>query len=240
MIVGLIIHVGGFSLSVFGIFGGKEAKTMNFTEEYDNVKDIELEAALMNVKIVQGDKFTVSYNGDERFQPELDFDEDTGKLDIEQKSNSNKKFGIRKVNIKSELKITVPEGNDFDEIIINSKLGNVEFKDINCRKLNIEADLGNVDGKNVIAEDIEIEANMGNVEIRDLDFEDADMKASMGNITIESVDDPELYNIRAKSSAGNVEINKEHVKNTYESKKADAIGNLELECSMGNISVFSK
>ncbi len=234
IVVGLMIHVGGFMSGVTGFFFRSSGNDTSFSDDYSGVKEIDIDVDLMNITIKKGSSFTVDYQGNEKLKPKIKMDEKDGKLSITQSSS------IKKVknSYKSELTITVPDGTVFEKIIVNADLGNLVMSDVTCEDLELDLDLGNVDATRVKAEELTVDADLGNVEFHESTIGEADIDADLGNISLELTDDVKSYKIEAEASMGNIEIDGEKVKNDYE--QSGDLGKIKLNCDMGNISVYTK
>ena len=234
IVVGLLVHVGGFMSGITGWFMGFSKNETSFSDDYSGVKNIDIDVDLMNITIKKGSSFTVDYQGNEKLKPKVKMDEKSGELSISQNTS------VKKVQTgyKSELTITVPEDASFEEISVSAALGNLIMSDVACKDLELDLDLGNVDARRVKAGEVTVDADLGNVEFKESTIGNADMDASLGNVSLELMDDVSAYKIEAKASMGNVEIEGEKVKNDYD--QSGDFGEIKIDCDMGNISVYTK
>ncbi len=122
ILVGISIHMGGFSLEFFRIghwFGnvnsGDEISTSANLDEFTTVH---LDASALDITLVSGNDFKMEYEGSEKLRPEVNVDQ--GVLTVEQKASGHL------VSMGGDLVITVPEGTAMDTIEMEVSAGDIE------------------------------------------------------------------------------------------------------------------
>ena len=206
---------------------------VSFGDDIEGVTDIDIDAKILNVQIVEGDKFSYEYDGRDDLKPDIDLND--GKLKISQKGKNVS--GLNN-NWKSDLTIKIPEDAKLGYFKTDMDMGNLQAYKVVAEDVVLDLDMGNIEINELKAEDIDIDANMGNVEVYKAEFEDLDADANMGNVIIESVKDLDDYSIEASTDMGNLEVNGKKISKKYESNGDD--GNIKLKANMGNVSIYSK
>lgn len=241
IVIGLSIHVGAFSslggLSLFGkpLFSfGEKSESISVSETYGdikdiNIKDINIDIALSDIRIEEGSEFDVSYEGNEDLAPEVKADGD--KLEIIQ-HDKNLKLST---NYKAITTITVPSSMTLEELECDLDMGDLVIKDISCEKLEITLDAGNADVKDVKTQSIRVDSNMGNIDMVNAEFDKMDIDCDMGNVSVSGVKDLADAKIQAESSMGNIRIDGDKVSNKYSSGNGDK--EIRIKTSMGNVDV---
>ena len=206
------------------------------TEDYEvkgTIKSLNIEAALMDVRIDEGDEVKITYKGDERIKPTYDFDEASGTLTIKQKKDKS----IKSTNLKTESKLTIelPSELAMDKFKLELAMGNLKVDEIIAKELTISDNMGNIEIEKTSADSVNVEANMGNVVIRKCKTTNIDVKAAMGNVEIKLEDDIKDYTIDAETSLGSLTIGKESLTGSY--KQTGTKGNIKVECNLGDVEI---
>ena len=232
VIFGALYHVGNFfgrlsflpSIHIGGVFG---KSTSTATDIDEPVKDIEIDAAIFDLTITEGDKVSVSYEGNEELAPIVE--QEKGTLKIKQKKNVNVK-GFKEADCR--LTLTIPQ-TGIKEIDISLDLGDLDLTDVNVGKLTIDANLGNVEGSRVNAKKLDIDANLGNVVFNAVDFEDLSVDADMGNVEIYSNTDLSDHEIDVNTDMGTVSYYGKSCGRDY--SQAGKAGKISIDVDMGDI-----
>lgn len=209
-----------------------EGETIN--EDYDvsgEMKELDIEAAMLDVRIEEGDEYKASFKGDKRLRPSVDYDKSSGKLTIRQEKD------IKNANIKADSRLTIeiPEDNKMDSFKIDLAMGNLKVDKIVAANITINDNMGNVEIKKSSSDSIIIEANMGEVDINKCDARNLDIKAAMGNVEIKLDGNLKEYAIDASTSLGNVSIGGDKVSGTY-TQSGDK-GLIKVDCNLGDVDI---
>ena len=234
VLLGTLWHVGGFALDAFSFIKGTGDKVTS-DWEYEGVKEVEAKADLLNITIKKGDSYTVSYDGDKKLEPKVEYDESEGTLSIRQSSSIKR---VANMNFHSELTMTIPEGVTLEKMSLEADLGNVIVSDLTCKEMDLDLDLGNFEGRRVTVEELEVDADLGNVELYESSLKDVKVNANLGNVILELTEDVSKYSITTDAAMGNVEIGGVKVKG--KTSQSGDLGTLKIVCDMGNITVYTK
>lgn len=209
-----------------------EGETVN--DEFEvkgDIKTLDIKAAMLNVKIEDGDEIKITYKGDERLKPDYTYDETTKTLKIEQKKT------VKTTNLSSDNKLTIeiPENHQMDNFTLELDMGNLKVDEIIAKEISIEDNMGNVEIEKTDSDSIVVDANMGNVTISKCDAKDVEVKAAMGNVEIKLEEDIKDYSIDASASLGNLTIGNDKVSGSY--KQSGEKGTIKVECSLGDVDI---
>lgn len=199
----------------------------------DDIKKLDIDAAMMDVTIEQGDEVKVEYKGDDRLKPTFEFDKDSGTLKIKQKKKAN--INVKNLNYESKLRIELPKNHNMEEFEMDLDMGNLIIDEINAKEISIEDNMGNVEIEKTTSESIKVEANMGNVVISKCATTNVEINASMGNVEIKLEDDVKDYTINANTSLGNLTIGSDKHKGNF--KQTGTKGTIKVDCNLGDVEI---
>ena len=152
----------------------------------------------------------------------------------------------------------VPEGYSYDEVDIEMGAGDLVFDDLIADEISLEVGAGNIKINNVEARKLEAAAGLGQVEIYGMDVEKLEAEVGMGNLTVQgslsgdgSVEcamgnvelwlegSEEDFNYRLEAAAGNIDLGRSSYSGLGQERRINngASKKLDVECSMGNISI---
>ncbi len=107
VILGTLVHVGGWLDLGFFPFGGDSGSSKEYSEEQPGFRSLDIDAAVMSVTIQKGDRYHISYKASENLIPKMELKGET--LVVTQPST--RKFWKNILgNKKCEMTITIPEG----------------------------------------------------------------------------------------------------------------------------------
>ena len=196
-----------------------------------DIRNLDIDAAMLDVRIEDGDEIKVQYKGDERFRPTWKYDEASGTLSIKQpKSVKTGNF-----NKESRLTIEIPKEHQMDSFTVNLDMGNLKIEELLAKDISLEDNMGNIEIEKSVSDKIKVEANMGNVVIRKCDTTDVTVNAAMGNVEIKLEEDIEDYTIKAETSLGNLTIGKEHHTGSFD--QTGTKGTIKVNCSLGDVEI---
>ncbi len=222
IVVGCMIH-----------FKPVKSEKTDFDESFGTeVRELDIDAALMDVTIVEGSEFRVKYEGAKEYKPECSLSSGSKKLSIKQKTNIKPN---KSMNYESKLTIEVPKDQELDSFELELSMGNVEGKSLVAKKASINDSLGNIAFKKVTSDEISIEANLGDVELENCSADDIDISSSLGNVKVGLTGDISEYSVEAEASLGTIEIGGSRYEKSFEQKGGSK--KIEIECSLGNVEV---
>lgn len=196
-----------------------------------DINNLDIEAAMMDVRIEEGDEIKVQYKGDERLRPTWKYDETSGTLTIKQPKN----IKMGNFNKESRLTIELPKEHQMDSFKVTLDMGNLKIEELLAKEITINDNMGNVEVEKTSSDQVTVEANMGNVVIRKCASTDVEVKAAMGDVEIKLEDEIKDYTIDAKASLGNLTIGNKNHTGSY--SQAGTKGNIKVDCSLGNVEI---
>ncbi len=214
IILGVAIHTMGF------VVGSGKSLSETIAVSAD-VKELEVDLSLGDLKIVYGNEASVSYNYPEEIKPVIN--SKGGKLKIENKKSAARLNGNR-FKDKYSVVITLPKDKVLDNVSIDMDLGNCVFDELSVAgDVTFNIDLGNVEVATIRCTNLTADLDLGNFEINQLICDSVDASLDMGNVEIKKAN---CDHIKAKADMGNVEV-------------YGSYASIEARCSMGNVEVSS-
>ena len=152
----------------------------------------------------------------------------------------------------------VPEDYYCEKVKIELGAGEMTFDDLNAEKISMEVGAGVIRCKGISAQELEASVGMGQIELSKMDVDkleaevgmgefvgsgaigsSAKLECAMGNIELTLDGSSQDYNYKLEAAAGNVDIGRESFSGLATERRLNnnAERTLEIECSMGNISV---
>ena len=152
----------------------------------------------------------------------------------------------------------VPEGYSYDEVDIEMGAGDLVFDDLIADEISLEVGAGNIKINNVEAKKLEAAAGLGQLEIYGMDVEKLEAEVGMGNLTVQgslngdgsvecAMGNVEMmlkgseqdFNYRLEAAAGNIDLGRSSYSGLGQERRINngASKKLDVECSMGNISI---
>lgn len=188
--------------------------------------------------------------------------QNVGKFQVYQRGEELYIKGTRKAKedaSQCRIYLYLPEGCYWREADIELGAGSIYAEGLNAGKLELEVGAGKIDIDGVNADSLEISVGAGEVALNQMNVRKLELEVSMGNI---SADGTVLGNIEAECSMGNIELylsgsqeafnyqlecmagnilldGQDYGKGITQAQKINngADKRMELECSMGNITV---
>ena len=233
--------VFGIAYHLYGFFGNKNnaGEVVNVSYDFDGIEKIDVDAGLIDMNIIAGDKFSVSFSGYEELLPEIKEDDKT--LVVYQKTSDNNGFNIFKPHkrnlhgVDNVLTITVPADTELDEIDFDCALGDADITKVSAKKMDIECALGDIDLIEVAVDELVLEADMGDVSLKNVDVKDVDANLAMGNFDAKLVKEISEYGYEISVSMGKCKLDGQTVSNNY--SKAGSIGTINVSCDMGDVDI---
>lgn len=232
ILVGISIHLGGFSLEFFRIshwFGnvnsGDEISTSANLDEFTTVH---LDASALDITLVSGNDFKMEYKGSEKLRPEVNVDQ--GVLTVEQKASGHL------VSVSGDLVITVPEGTAMDTIEMEVSAGDIEVENILANTVKLDVSAGDIDVVGGTIETIDVECSAGDVDIEKCEFNNLTTDLSAGDMDVTVTDSVKNYEIEAEASLGNVYVDGQKEGASYE-QGGSGTKYIKIDVSAGDVSI---
>lgn len=244
LIIGSILNLGFFIISLTTGVNLLNDNTINFDEEYEKITSIEIDSVAASIKIVKGDIFKVeASNVNESFSVK----NINNKLVIKEE-----KLNIFKTSNNSKITIYVPNIN-LNILKINSGAGQISISDIKTDNIEIDQGAGIIEITDSNLSNIKIEGGAGEMIINSSIIHNLDMDAGVGKVTIDAdlmginhidcgigelnlkLSDKEKYHLDITKGLGNIKVDGE-IKNTdYNYGNGENI--INISGGVGNISV---
>ncbi len=213
--------------------------------------EIEVAGCILTVKESEDDNFYVEAQNARKFQGYVE----NGTLHI--KSVNNNVFGNSGIS-KHSIILYVPADYSCESIEISLGAGMLKFTDIRGEKVDLEIGAGQLEAdsveteklameigageviiKNINVEELEAEIGMGNLEAEGSIGRKADLECGMGNIEMVLQGQESDFNYQIDAAMGNVDIGANSYSGLASERRVNngAAKDLQVECSMGNISI---
>lgn len=211
--------------------------------------DIDLGGCSFETRVSETGEFYVKASGMEKVQVY----EEKGVLHVKS-MNSHLKL----MSSVGKVTLYVPEGQYYDEVDIDLGAGEMTFDELDAKKISLDVGAGAILCKSITAEELKASVGMGQIELREMDIDEldakigmgellgtgivnksADLECSMGNLELKLEGSKQDYNYKLDAAAGNVDIGRDSFSGLATSRWIDnnASKTLNIECSMGNISI---
>ncbi|MEE3494815.1 MAG: hypothetical protein VZR06_06625, partial [Butyrivibrio sp.] len=124
----VVAVVFGTAYHMYGFFGNKNVsgEVVDVSYDFEDIEKIDVDAGLIDMNIIAGDKFSVSFSGYKELLPEIK--EDNKTLVVYQKTADNNGVNLFKPQkrnlhgVDNVLTIVVPAGMELDEIDFDCSL----------------------------------------------------------------------------------------------------------------------
>ena len=157
------------------------------------------------------------------------------------------------------ITLYVPVGYAFDELEVSLGAGYVGLGELYAQKASFEVGAGEIDINYADVEKLDVSLGAGSVVFGYMDVDEleaeigmgsvqadgdishkADIECSMGYVALCLIGDEDDFNYQLEGSMGNIDIGGMSFSGFGQEKKIDngASKNIEVECSMGNISIL--
>lgn len=250
--IGLGVTRHMFELYSFNIRTGG-AETVSGSEKLEAFSGINIDVDVADIKIVEGEDYSISYEGSESLEPVADVT--NGTLAVKQKSVRM----ISDTNLKCKITVTVPAGTKLDDVGVSVDAGKINVQDLticdlvmetdagnlkltNCiiERANIDVDAGDIDMNDAIIDKSEISADAGNIEMDNIEFDSIDVNADLGNITMDLPLAYEEYSYDLKVDLGNATVGGEKFKGFVSKEENNGSHKIKATCNLGNIDINVK
>lgn len=236
VILGTLVHVGGWLDLGFFPFGGDSGSSKEYSEEQPGFRSLDIDAAVMSVTIQKGDRYHISYKASENLIPKMELKGET--LVVTQPST--RKFWKNILgNKKCEMTITIPEGTVLNSAKFDFDVGNLIVSDLSSEQTKVSSDVGNVELTSCRGNRLEAESDVGNIEIRSSEFKDTQIDTDVGNVYFSAAGNFSEYNVALATDLGKVTVDGNKLKRNF-SQTASAASSgrrLTVETDTGNIEI---
>lgn len=234
---------------IFGFNLNNNQTNYDFSEEYKNVREIEIDGVASSIEIVSGSKFIVEANN---LENKLTSRLRNGVLRIEEKGNI---FSNGTKN--GKIYITVPKDVTLDELSIDTGAGKFNIQDVSAREFDLDhgagtleiedvhfysADIdggaGKIEIKNSILNNLELDAGAGKVEVIANITGKSQINCGVGAVGITLLGNEEDYQITTEKGIGSIKINGTAQKSG--TIYGSGSNKLEIEGGIGSIDISFK
>lgn len=216
----IILIINGFFFAI-SLFSKSNRGSINFSEYYSNINNIEIEANKSSVKIVKGDKFLVEASG---VSNNFKVRNKNNKLEIEE--NGNWLF-----NSSGEIIIYVT--NNLNELVIDGGNGKINIDSIIANHLELDIGAGLIEINESTFYNSEIDGGAGLLKATSTSFTNLDLDAGIGKVELDgeilgnskidggigeinlNLTNESLYRFIIDSGIGVVKINEKKVSSVY-------------------------
>ena len=227
-----------------------------YSFEADAVKslDIEVGGCAFETKASENGLYYLKAKGIGKIQFYLE-DDELHIIAVNTKAGLN---SLTNISWTGSITLYVPEGCTYDEVNIEMGAGELLFDDLVADEIYLEVGAGHIQVNNVKARKLEASAGLGQLELYDMDVEklnaevgmgelvahgniskSGSLECAMGNLDIKLDGSERDFNYQLEAAAGNIDIGHSSYSGLARERKINnnASKNLEVECSMGNISI---
>lgn len=188
-----------------------DANSIN--QSFSGISEIEINAAIMELKLEEGPSFNVSGSFDRAYlKPEVNVK--NGTLQVNQKG---KKRTMGPGTRKCKVVVTIPRDASLNAVYINSNVGDIKLRDFTARTVGINLNVGEIDVKKVAFENFSCSNNVGKVSV---DPED-------------SIDD---YGITASTDVGDVRVDGHSYKRSY-NQRGSSSKTIKVNTNVGEVNI---
>lgn len=218
---------GGFNSVIASKDGLKiydKDSIVNETKELESFKDISIDMDFGNIEIVKSDKYAIEiqYNS---VSDDVDYSVENGKLIVKNNKGSigfNIGFNFGFTLGGNRAKIYVPQDAKLENVVINSKAGDIKVDGIDMVTSKIDCDFGRVEVRNINANQMEIESKSGDVNLNNIKAEKLTMSVDFGDIDANGL---VTNGIVVNAKSGEVDLD------------GELKGNNVIDCDFGDINV---
>lgn len=148
------------SKEVSEYYKARYGETKKFEIEFDSFSDVDIEMPIGDVKLEEGDSYSLRCMFPEKLMP--DYKVGDGSLKVTGKElrglygNPGSRWSVT---------ITVPKDAELNEVSIDCKMGNITVNGVSGKKIDIDTEMGDIIANNDISEHAVISCSMGDTNI---------------------------------------------------------------------------
>ena len=218
----IILIIINAVLFLFGIIGGFNRGTKDFSEYYSNINSIEIDVNASSVNIVKGDSFLVEAKG---VSQNFKVNNRRNTLEIEEDAfwffNNNS----------GEITIYVP--SDLNELVIDGGSGEIKIEDIIADRLELDLGAGLIEIKSSTFYKADIDGGVGVIDAIDTTLSSLELDAGVGSVSIDgeilgrstidggigeinlNLSNESLYKFIVDKGLGDITVNGTSISGTY-------------------------
>ena len=199
----VVIAIGG----VYFLYNSNDIKTVNKNFSVESFDQIKVDNSIDNIRLVTGDRYSVSYTGQEKLEPSVKVKNGILTIDSPERSITINGSIFNAKKLKQELIIEIPK-QELKYLSIDTSNGNISADHLEVQKGIIDTSNSKVYLKNLITKN-------GTVKVGKTNVEGYDLSTSNGHITVEGENKSDEFekNTDAKNvlsidtSNGNIYVN---------------------------------
>lgn len=203
VIIGLAIHAGGLFET------GSHIEEMVYESGGEDIKSLEIDSGVMDVNVKPGEKFTVFYSGKDRFKPDVTLVD--GRLKIKKDGNVTLNISVQQAT----LEVTVPEGKAFDNIYLNSGVGNMDIYGVNTAQTDIDSGVGKISISESELGNLKVNGGVGSLKAEKCSVKDVDVDSGVGKVELNLTNSLKNYYMELHTGVGKIVYNGTSVDESY-------------------------
>ncbi|MGL5258319.1 MAG: DUF4097 family beta strand repeat-containing protein [Proteocatella sp.] len=217
-----------------------------------------LDIGVANVKILEGDTYSISIDMDERIAIKYKVENQTLELTQDSKDNEFDKDNFK--NNSGEITITVPNNKEIKVLKTDQGVGNWEIRELTIQdidmsmgvgdcnlnsiisqNLNIEGGVGRFKAEDMKSGDVTIEAGVGDIEVSGELKGNIDIEGGVGRIALKTSLPEDSYHYELEKGLGGITLNNKDIENEEEKLgKDEAPYNMKISSGVGSIDIETK
>ena len=245
-----------YELDVSDVYDSRHTVLQGDVREYSlgsDVKSLNIEMGGYFFEIVDSadDSFYLTTEDAEKFQCYVE----NGVLYLKVVNANMISIGV---SIEKRIILSIPKDQFFEEVELELGAGQVNLDNLRADKVSLKVGAGQIIGQNIQAGKLEVSVGAGqvelpgmNVDILDVEIgmgelvgsgaiqKSADLECSMGNLELRLSGREQDFNYQMEVAAGNLTLGRSSYGGLAQERHIQngADKNMEIECSMGNVSI---
>lgn len=218
----IILIIINAVLFLFGIIGGFNRGTKDFSEYYSNINSIEIDVNASSVNIVKGDSFLVEAKG---VSDNFRVNSRRNTLEIEEDA-----FWFFNNN---SGEITIYVSCDLNELVIDGGSGEIKIEDIIADRLELDLGAGLIEIASSTFYKADIDGGVGVIDAIDTTLSSLELDAGVGSVSIDgeilgrstidggigeinlNLSNESLYKFIVDKGLGDISVNGTSISGTY-------------------------
>lgn len=231
--VGSLMSKGEKEVSEY--YKDRYGETKKFEIEFDGFEDVDVEMPIGDVKLEEGDSYSLRCMFPEKLMPDYKIGDGTLKV-----TGKDSRGLYGDLESRWSVTITVPKDADLNEVTIDCKMGNITVNGVSGKKLDIDTEMGDIIANNDISEHAVLSCSMGDTNISYVTFDTLDGVSKMGHVRVNY---STIADVNWNGSMGDVDL----LGNFGKIRVSDSMGSIYVNCendwkgtlctSMGDVSV---
>ncbi len=177
----VVIAIGG----VYFLYNSNDIKTVNKNFSVESFDQIKVDNSIDNIRLVTGDRYSVSYTGQEKLESSVKVKNGILTIDSPERSITINGSIFNAKKLKQELIIEMPK-QELKYLSIDTSNGNISADHLEIQKGKIDTSNGSINIKNLVMKnEFEIDTSNGTVKVGKTNAAGYDLSTSNGHITVE-------------------------------------------------------